>query len=120
MKQKNSKSNTPFFFSTDPEMAAKMQAQFEEENKVETLPNDKQILRVSRDAKQRGGKEVTLIKGFEGSDEDLQALGKKLKASCGVGGSAKDNEIIIQGNHVERVLQLLITWGYTKAKKSGA
>lgn len=119
MKQKNKK-ETPLFFSTDANYLEKMKAQLEEENKVETLANDKQNLRVSRDAKQRGGKEVTLVKGFQGSEEDLEALGKKLKSSCGVGGSVKDFEIIIQGNHVERILQLLQTWGYTKTKKSGA
>ena len=60
----------------------------------------------------RGGKVVTLVTGFVGSDDDLQALGKMLKTKCGVGGSAKDGEIIIQGEHLERVKQILAAAGY--------
>ena len=77
-----------------------------------TPPPAQQRLRVRMERKGRGGKMVTLVNGFEGKDEDLNDLGKKLKVSCGVGGSVKDGEIIIQGNLVDRVKDLLSGWGY--------
>lgn len=76
-------------------------------------------IRVSRDRKQRGGKEVTLVKGLELEDEDLEALGKKLKSSCGVGGSVKDGIIMIQGNKIARVIELLKKEGYKDVKQHG-
>ena len=79
---------------------------------------EKQQLKVWIDRKRRKGKEVTLITGFIGTNDDLKALGKTLKTKCGVGGSAKDEEIIIQGNHREKVVELLKNMGY-KAKKAG-
>ncbi|MEL6142300.1 MAG: translation initiation factor [Bacteroidota bacterium] len=79
----------------------------------------KQQLRVLIDRKQRKGKEVTIVVGFDGSEADLKALGKMLKSKCGVGGSTKDGEIIIQGNQREKVVALLLEAGYTKTKKSG-
>lgn len=88
-------------------------------NPIETLPNNQQDLRVWLDGKSRGGKTVTLIKGFIGSEEDLTALSKVLKNHCGTGGSAKDGEIIIQGDHREKVMNFLIKNNY-KAKKAGA
>lgn len=106
-------------YSTDADRLRKMEEEAAEAEKIETASPEKQILRVSRDNKQRGGKEVTLVKGFIGAEEDLEALGKRLKSSCGVGGSAKDSEILIQGNHVERVVEFLLAWGYSKTKKSG-
>ena len=91
---------------------------YQEENTEEsaTLPPAKQKLIVGIDRKQRAGKQVTLISGFVGSDEDLQALAKMLKTKCGVGGSAKEGNIIIQGDFRERVVDLLNTAGY-KAKR---
>jgi translation initiation factor 1 len=117
MKNKNNKETV--VFSTDAEYLRRKQEEEAAENAVETPSADKQILRVSRDSKQRGGKEVTLVRGWVGTEDDLTDLGKRLKTSCGVGGSAKDAEILIQGNHVERVVALLLSWGYTKTKKSG-
>lgn len=101
-------------FSTNPDF----QYTTDEEESVETLPPAKQNLRVWLDRNHRGGKTVTLIKGFVGSEEDLKELAKELKNRCGVGGSAKDGEIIVQGDHRDRVVELLLAAGY-KCKKAG-
>ncbi|MGB1104806.1 MAG: translation initiation factor [Crocinitomicaceae bacterium] len=101
-------------YSTNPNFSYE-DDEFEAE---ETLPNQRQNLKVLLDRKKRKGKEVTLVTGFVGSEEDLKDLGKILKQKCGVGGTAKDGEILIQGNVVQKVLDYLIKEGY-KAKKSG-
>lgn len=113
MSKKNK--NKSFFFSTDPDF------DFNDGNgeEMETLPPQQQKLRIFIDKKQRKGKEVTLVCGFQGTDDDLKDLGKYLKSKCGVGGSVKDGEIIIQGNQREKVVALLLKDGYSQTKKSG-
>lgn len=115
MSKKKESDKNGFVYSTDPNF----QFQHEEENALETLAPQQQKLRVRLDTKQRGGKAVTLVEGFIGTDEDLQDLGKKLKNYCGTGGSAKDKEIIVQGDQREKVLQWLQKTGYKNTKKAG-
>jgi translation initiation factor 1 len=102
-------------YSTNPDF----QFQFEEEETIDTLPKNQQKLYVSIDRKQRAGKEVTLIEGFIGVEEDLKELGKLLKSKCGVGGSVKDNEVLIQGNFKDKIFDLLVKEGYSVKKKGG-
>lgn len=101
-------------YSTDPEF------RYDSEGGAEpdTLPPGKQLLVVMRDRKNRKGKTVTLIQGFVGKDEDLKALGRELKRSCGVGGSVREGEILIQGDFVARITGLLKEKGY-QVKRSG-
>jgi len=114
MSSKKKKKKGGFVYSTNPEFQPE---NFEKEEQ-ETLPPEKQDLRVSLDRKHRKGKEVTLITGFVGTYDDLKDLGKELKSKLGVGGSAKNGELIIQGDFRDEVLNILIEKGY-KAKKSG-
>ena len=99
-------------YSTDSDF--NMASKFEEEI---TLPVHEQILKVKLDAKHRGGKTVTLIEGFSGTNADLEKLGKDIKSFCGTGGSAKNNEIIIQGDNREKIFQWLLKNGYKKTRK---
>ena len=112
-KQKKEKINV--VYSTNPDF----NFQFDEEEEIETLSKAQQLLYVSIDRKQRGGKEVTLVEGFVGKEDDLKELGKLLKSKCGVGGTAKDNEILIQGNFRDKVFDLLTKEGYKVKKKGG-
>ncbi|MEM6320121.1 MAG: translation initiation factor [Bacteroidota bacterium] len=102
-------------YSTNPDY----DYEYEENEEMETLPNQQQKLRVMIDRKKRKGKEVTLITGFVGTSDDLKDLGKMLKSKCGVGGSAKDGEIIVQGNNKQKVIDLLKREGYSQTKGVG-
>ena len=88
-----------------------------EEPEQQTLPKTEQKLRVWRDTHGRAGKVATVVRGFIGTSEDLEQLGKSIKRKIGVGGSVKDGEIIIQGENRDRVLQILLSEGYTLSKK---
>lgn len=88
------------------------------EEEQETLPASAQVLYISRDKKQRRGKQVTLVTGFVGQSDDLKELGKALKSKCGVGGSVKDGQIMIQGDFREKAKSILENLGY-KCKLSG-
>jgi translation initiation factor 1 len=102
-------------YSTNPNFSYES----ESDEDQETLPKNQQKLYVSIDRKQRGGKDVTLVEGFVGTEDDLKDLGKILKSKCGVGGSVKDGEILIQGALRDKVYDLLIKDGYTQTKKKG-
>jgi translation initiation factor 1 len=95
-------------YSTNPDFRFETDG----ENKSETLIPEKQVLKVTIDRKQRKSKSVTLIQGFIGKDEDLKELAKMIKTKCGVGGSAKDGEIIIQGEFAEKVKDILRSSGF--------
>ena len=111
---KKKKKRVDVVYSTNPDF----DYDFENDEDIETLPNQQQDLRVMLDKKQRKGKAVTLVTGFIGAETDLKDLGKLLKSKCGVGGTVKNNEIIIQGDFREKVINILLEKGY-KAKKSG-
>ena len=112
MKNNDWKSRLGVMYSTNPDF----HYETDEEKEPETLPNEKQRLRVSLDKRNRGGKIVTLITGFVGTSADVSALGKLLKVKCGVGGSAKDGEIIVQGDFRQRVSEILRQEGFCQIK----
>lgn len=110
-KKKKRISTDGFIYSTDPDF------EFEsEEEEAELLDPEDQYLEVRRDRKQRKGKVVTLVEGFEGPEDAIKALAKELKSHCGTGGSAKDGEIIVQGDFVDKVAQKLQSSGYNVKK----
>lgn len=100
-------------FSTNPDFNYNTA----EESEPTTLEPQRQNLKVWLD-RLKGGRVATVVRGFVGSNDDLATLGKELKKSCGVGGTAKDGEIIIQGDHRDRVIELLTKAGY-KCKRAG-
>ena len=107
----NSFSSIPLVYSTNPDYI-----QPSEEAIKATLEPAEQMLRVILETKHRAGKTVTIVYGFEGADADLEALGKSLKNFCGTGGAVKEGEIIIQGDHRQKVFQYLKQKGFAKAK----
>jgi translation initiation factor 1 len=114
-KRSGKKNRVDIVYSTDPDFGYEHDAEEQEE----TLPPAEQKLYVELDRKMRKGKVVTLVTGFVGTDEDLATLGKELKSKCGVGGSAKDGEIILQGDHRDKVMDLLSKAGYPNKRKGG-
>jgi translation initiation factor 1 len=111
--EKNKKNRKGVMYSTNPDF------EFEYENeKMDTLANNQQNLQVCID-KHRAGKIAIIIKGFVGTAADLKALGKILKAKCGVGGSAKNGEIIIQGDLRDKVMDILAKEGYNYKRVGG-
>lgn len=104
----NKKERVNVVYSTNPNF----QYEYAGEEETATLPPEQQNLRVSIDKKQRKGKVVTLVQGFIGTEEDLKALASHLKNKCGVGGSAKDGEIVIQGEQRDKIIALLKEQGY--------
>lgn len=102
------KSRLGVVYSTNPDF----QYETETTSEAETLPPARQRLIVRIDRRQRAGKQVTLVEGFVGTSDDLAALAKSLKTKCGVGGTAKDGEITIQGDLRDKVTALLLSMGY--------
>ncbi|MCC6462782.1 MAG: translation initiation factor [Saprospiraceae bacterium] len=102
-----------FVFSTDPDFSPQ-----EDSEPDMNLPNDKQTLRIWLE-RGKGGKEATVVKGYLGSPDRLNELAKLLKSKCAAGGNAKDGVIIIQGDHRDKVLAMLLEQGYKNTKKAG-
>lgn len=109
---KNLKSNIVYSTNKD------LNLQNNEDEGTDTPNPSSQMLKVWLEKNSRGGKTVCVVKGFKGSEEELEKLGKLLKTKCGVGGSAKDGEIIIQGDHRDKIIKILLEAGYS-AKKAG-
>ena len=111
MSKKNNQSSSPLVYSTDPNYLPPIEL-----NEVVTLTAEEQPLKILLETKQRAGKTVTIVLGFVGTEEAMNTLGKALKNNCGTGGSVKDGEIIIQGDHRQKIFQYLKAKGYKKAK----
>ena len=112
MKKNDWKERLNIVYSTNPDFSYDNGDEAEEE----TLPKNQQKLRVRIEKNHRGGKTVTIVSGFVGGEADLKELGKMLKTKCGVGGSVKDGELLVQGEFKEKVVELLKKDGYTQTK----
>ena len=112
MKNNDWKDRLNIDYSTNPDFSYESQ----EEREPDTLDSKQQKLRVAIEKKGRGGKTVTVINGFIGKEDDLKELGRLLKTKCGVGGSVKDGEILIQGEFKQRIIDLLKAEGYTQTR----
>ena len=112
MKKNDWKDKLNVVYSTNPDFSYDTG----EQEEPETLPKNTQKLRVRIEKNHRGGKTVTIVSGFIGSEADLKELGKLLKTKCGVGGSAKEGELLIQGEFKEKVVEILKKEGYTQTK----
>ncbi|HRK25829.1 MAG TPA: translation initiation factor [Chitinophagales bacterium] len=110
---KKFKSLSDIVYSTNPDFNAEPET---DNTPDTTLPPEKQPLIVRMERKGRGGKTVTLVQGFTGSDQDMESLAKTLKTKCGVGGAVKDGEIVLQGDFKARIAETLKAMGYTKTK----
>ena len=114
MSKRKSKRRVDVVYSTNPDY------NYEDGNEEgETLVPSEQYLKIHYEKKGRGGKEASIVRGFVGQHSDLNDLAKTLKSKCGVGGSAKDGEIIIQGNQREKMMILLEKMGYNVKKAGG-
>lgn len=112
MKKNDWKERLNIVYSTNPDFTYDTDESVEEE----TLPKSAQKLRVRIERNHRGGKSVTIVAGFTGAEADLKELGKLLKTKCGVGGTVKDGEIIVQGEFKDKIVELLKREGYTQTK----
>ncbi len=112
MKKNDWKERLNIVYSTNPNF----EYSTDEKEENETLPKQQQKLRVSIEKNHRGGKTVTIVKNFTGYEADAKELGRMLKTRCGVGGSVKDGEIIVQGDFKEKVIEILKKEGYTQTK----
>lgn len=115
MGKKNKKKRVGTVYSTNPDYDYDYTSEAEQEE----VPPSEQRLRIMLDRKKRKGKEVTLVTGFVGPKDRLKEIGKTLKTQCGIGGSAKDGEIILQGDFRDKVVEILKKEGFTDTKKSG-
>ncbi|HCY01227.1 MAG TPA: translation initiation factor [Bacteroidales bacterium] len=115
MQNNDWKDKLAFAYSTNPDYKPSS----DDDDEQTSIEPQKQILRIRLEKKNRGGKTVSIVSGYIGTEEELKNLGKHLKSRCGVGGSVKDREIIIQGDFRDRILNLLQDLGYKNVKKSG-
>lgn len=112
MKKNDWKERLNIVYSTNPDF----QYSTDEKEEIATLPKQQQRLRVSIEKNHRGGKTVTLVKNFTGTDNDLKELGRLLKTRCGVGGTVKEGEILVQGDFKQKIVEILLKEGYTQTK----
>ena len=112
MKNNDWKDRLNIVYSTNPDFAYTT----DEKEENETLPKQQQKLRVSIEKNHRGGKTGTIVRNFVGTENDMKELGKLLKTKCGVGGSVKEGEVLVQGDFKEKVIELLKKEGYTQTK----